>query len=342
MKIDGNMDVQNRIDFGPEKTGKRSVKTNGNGVSVSGAGIAGNDLIAERRKLARKQAMKVVSDAFGGEKKKDAQMQSIMEEIRRLQAEINEKTKSTREIDDEIENLQRQYDIDPDSEENRKLDILSIRMASSETGVTDEEFSKLTDYQQKALYYFTMKGQNKRDIELAKSHLAANIQGYNDFQQERLKSQDMLRAVDAANAIMDASDSEMKSLLTQEAVDHIDEEEKEREEETKKAEEEKKKEKKEAAKKLEKEAIREEITENIKDKVNNDRKTGADVKKAVARRARADAESDDMADNKKTVISDSESIQDTQDAVNSEINNILNKLSLLSGDIKGASVDDQI
>ena len=57
MKIEGNMDVQNRIDFGQEKTRNRSGKNNGNGVSVSGAGIAGNDLIAERRKLARKKAM---------------------------------------------------------------------------------------------------------------------------------------------------------------------------------------------------------------------------------------------------------------------------------------------
>ncbi len=342
MKISLNMEVQNRFGLEQDKPENKVSKTNKNGVAVSGANLTGNDLIAERRKLAKKQAMKVVMDAFGGEKKKDTQIQSIMEEIHRLQAEINEKTKSTKEIDDEIENLQRQYGIEPGSEENRKLDILSIRMTSSENGISDEEFSKLTDYQQKALYYYTMKQQNNQDVELAKAHLAANIQGYNDFQLERLKSQDMLRAVDAANAIMEASDSEMKSLLTQEAVDHIDEEEEKREEEAKKAEEEKKKEKKEEAKKLEKEAMQEEILEDIRDKVRTDMKTGADIKREVARRERVEAESVTPADISKTVISDVSSTEDTQEAVNGEIKNILNKLSLLSNDIKGTSVDGQV
>lgn len=50
----------------------------------------------------------------------------------------------------------------------------------------------------------------------------------------------------------------------------------------------------------------------------------------------------DISDVDKTVISDATSMQDTQNAVNSEITNILNRLSLLSNDIKGTSVDSQI
>ena len=50
---------------------------------------------------------------------------------------------------------------------------------------------------------------------------------------ERAKSQDMLNAQNAADDILEASNDEAISLLTKEAVDHIDEEQKEREEEAK-------------------------------------------------------------------------------------------------------------
>ena len=44
----------------------------------------------------------------------------------------------------------------------------------------------------------------------------------------------------------------------------------------------------------------------------------------------------------KTIISDGTSIEDTQNAVNTEITNILNKLSLLSSDVKGSTIYSQI
>ena len=52
---------------------------------------------------------------------------------------------------------------------------------------------------------------------------------------------------------------------------------------------------------------------------------------------RMDAES-----TQKTIISEGASMEDTQNAVNSEITNILNKLSLLSNDVKGSAIDNQI
>ena len=71
-------------------------------------------------------------------------------------------------------------------------------------------------------------------------------------------------------------------------------------------------------------------------------RTSADIKKAIARREREDANRMDLGNVEKTIISDATSMEDTQDAVNSEITNILNRLSLLSNDIKGTSIDNQI
>ena len=238
---------------------------NGNMNSISGANLKGESLIAQHQGLARKQALKVVSDAFGGEKKLDAQMQGIKDEIKRLQDVINEKRTDTRDNDAKLKELQEQYGIDPDSEENKNLEQLALKMNYSKDGLSDEEMEKLSEYQQQALYYVAKNQQNALDIDQAKAQQAGNVQGYADMKRERAKSQDMLKAQDAAEEIMEASNDETVALLTQEMIEHVDEEQKEREEEAKEAAEKKKEEKKEEAKKLEKEAMQQEMIENIKE-----------------------------------------------------------------------------
>ena len=96
------------------------------------------------------------------------------------------------------------------------------------------------------------------------------------------------------------------------------------------------------AKKLEKEAMQQEMIENIKEHAAESQRTSADTKRAIARRERAEADSMGAEDAQRTIISESASMEDTQNAVNSEITNILNKLSLLSNDVKGSAVDSQI
>ena len=84
------------------------------------------------------------------------------------------------------------------------------------------------------------------------------------------------------------------------------------------------------------------MIENIKEHAAESGRTSSDIKKAVARREREDANRMDLGDVEKTIISDATSMEDTQNAVNTEITNILNRLSLLSNDIKGTSIDSQI
>ena len=347
MKIQQNTDVQinpfqyqdnARTATGVGKSSHKSGKLS----SVSGANLKGESLVQQRQGLARKQALKVVSDAFDGEKKLDTQMQSIKDEIKRLQDEINEKTADTMANDARLKELQEQYGIDPEGEESKELSKLAFKANYSKEGLSDEEKSQMSEYQQQALYYVAKNQQNALDIDQAKAQQAGNVQGYADMKRERAKSQDMLKAQDAAEEIMDAANGEAIALLTQEAVEHVDEEQKEREEEAKEAAEKKKEEKKEEAKKLEKEAMQQEMIENIKEHAEETQRTSADTKRAIARRERAEADSMGAEDAQKTIISEGASMEDTQNAVNSEITNILNKLSLLSSDVKGSTVDSQI
>ena len=347
MKIQQNMDVQINP-FRNQENAKASTVTgkpahkNGNLSSVSGANLKGESLVQQRQGMARKQALKVVSDAFGGEKRLDAQMQGIKDEIKRLQNVINEKTAEVKENDAKLKELQEQYGIDPDGEENKDLSKLAFKLNNSKDGLSEEEIGKMSEYQQKALYYVAANQQNALDIDHAKAQQAGNVQGYADMKRERAKSQDMQKAQDAAEEIMDAANGEAVALLTQEAVEQVDEEQKEREEEAKEAAEKKKEEKKEEAKKLEKEAMQQEMIENIKQHAAESQRTSADTKRAIARRERAEADSMGAEDAQMTIISESASMEDTQNTVNSEITNILNRLSLLSNDIKGTSVDSQL
>ena len=347
MKIQQNLDVQinpfqNQNNESSVSGAAKAGQKSGNLSSISGANLKGESLIQQRQGLAKKQALKVVSDAFGGEKKLDAQMQSIKDEIKRLQDEINEKTANTIENDAKLKELQEEYGIDPDSKENQDLTRLAFKANYSKEGLSEEEMSSISEYQQKALYYVSKNQQNSLDIDRAKSLQAANVQGYSDMKSERNKSQDMLNAQEAAEEIMEASNGETIALLTQEAVDHVDEEQKEREEEAKEAAEKKKEEKKEEAKKLEKEALQQEMIENIKEHAAESNRTSADTKRAIARRERAEADSMGAEEAQRAIISEGASMEDTQNAVNTEITNILNKLSLLSSDVKGSAIDSQI
>ena len=80
MRLQQNMDVQNS--FIQNRTGVNSAPkshtNNKNSTAISGANLTGDSLIAQRQGLAKKQALKVVSDAFGGENKLDVQMQGIL------------------------------------------------------------------------------------------------------------------------------------------------------------------------------------------------------------------------------------------------------------------------
>ena len=343
MRIQQDMDVQNSylIDQASVNSASKSSKNKGN-VTISGANINGSSLITRRQELAKKTALKVISDAFSGEKKLDSQMQSITDEIHRLQDVITEKTNDRDYNDAILKDLQSEYGVKKDSKEHKEVEILAVKMRNPEIEVTEEELNSLTDYQKKALYYVTQNQQNSIDIDQMKSQLAGNVQGYADMKSERAKSQDMLNAQDAADDILEVANSETISLLTQDAVDHINEEQKEREEAAKEAEEKKKEEKKEAAKKLEKEAIQQEMIENIKEHASENGKSSSDIKKEIARREREEANTADIDDIEKAKSFDGTSIQDTQNAVNTEITNILNRLSLLPNDIKGTSIDSQL
>ena len=104
MRIQQNIGMQDISIQDQYSTGSitKSQNGNNNSTTISAANLTGDSLIAQRQGLAKKQALKVVSDAFGGEKKLDAQMQSIKDEIKRLQDEISVGNADSAAIDETL------------------------------------------------------------------------------------------------------------------------------------------------------------------------------------------------------------------------------------------------
>ncbi|MBR4358791.1 MAG: hypothetical protein IKQ00_12805 [Butyrivibrio sp.] len=378
MKVQQNTDVQmsnvqNQDYFSKNnaETPKGKRKEKDNTQSISGADLTGESLVVQRRKIARKQALKVVADAFKGELGIDAQLKSIRDKIHSLKDELAEVKENAR---DRIKFMMIGFGVDPESEEAKKaMDIADEVMAHHEeymkykfpqvvvveeaeqeqeqeqeqsydeiviNKVDAEVISDLTEFQKAVVDSL---GTVVKAIKNLNDEITQNVLTHKAIKIKRAESLNMLKAQKEAEKIMNTSTREVIEILANEAVNHLEEEEKEREEEAKKAAEEKKEEKKEEARKLEKEAMQQEMIANIREHAELSEKTSADVKKAIARRERTEAlllDPDNVS--QKIVIPDATSLEDAQSAVNSAITNILNSNFLVTDDIKGSAVDNQV
>ena len=256
----------------------------------------------------------VVNIAGTNEMKIDERLRAIKENIQKISDEIGENNREIAESYETLKKLQEELHVDPDSEEHRKLmgygcgiarEDRRTDNANNKDPLSKEEYHNLTEYQCKGLYsVYKIADRLRKNADL-QDELTRNVMIYEQVRIEREKSNNMLDAQNEAETIMDASVKEAIALLYKDGVDRIDEEEKERKEEAKEAAEKKIEEKKKEEKMEELQLITEEIS-------------------------------------KKTVISDTTSLDEAQEAVNSEITNILNKFILVPNDIKGSVVDDQV
>ena len=352
MRIEQNKDVSNsiqaqdrhkkEIDSNPKKKGEKQTEKNDQSISIDGVDLFGGRLVETRQAFAKRQAYKVVSEAFKSEKKIDRIMEHISDEITRLQELIGEIKLAQKERKEQIEQLKGEYGIDTKSLEYRSYFNDPSLPEEKRVKVSDEDAAKFCEFAQRVTEIINMGAKDADDLKKAEEALQANVYAHNEIRKERDKSQDMVNAQEAADGILDAANEETKVLLAKEAVDHIDEEQEEREEQAKEASEKKKEEKKEEAEKLEKEALQQEMVENIKEHMAENQRTSADIKRATARKERAQADEMDVVGAKKTVITEDLTTKDIQSEVDIAITKILNELSLVNEDIKGNVVDELI
>ena len=288
--------------------------------SISLANQNKNDGLAARQNIAKKQAMKIVGDAFDGDKKIDAQLQEIRDKNKVLSSDRGEKQKIIASCEQDITDMKKAYGVSDDSQEQKDLELLQKEILSHQD-LTRSDMDRLkeikegglTEYQTAAVDKTRTIGHQKDEIRIIDSQIAGNNMAISSAKIERLKSSPMLKAQKEAEQIMDEASKDAISQMYADATEHIEDEQEEKFIEAKE----------QAEKKEEQEEKLEEIREKREEATRHTENSGNDMK--------------DL-----TIIIEEQDYMSSKNDVKSEIDEVLDKLKLLSEDIKGIEVDKNV
>ena len=318
-EVDGTMRVHNNTIFMGDSTlsdrhsGAAEEKKERNSI-FAGDFHKQFDPITAKKEEARKQAMKIVGEAWAGDQKIDEGIEESRAKIREYQRQISEAEGKIREIDDERAALKDTYGITDDSREEQDLRLLEKKQDGQP--LTEEEAERLsqieaegiTEYQQRSLDLREDRGRYEADLAKAKNGAYAENASIASTKIDRLKHHAMVDAQENAEDIMEAASKEIVGMLLDEAKDHIDEEMEE---------------KKEAAEeKAEKEEEEEEKIEKAKEAKEEKEEFSEEISEQIGDMSRVLTEADDIMDD-----------------VQREIKKLMDEMKLLDEDLKGAAVD---
>ena len=218
--------VKNRTQNGARADEKGQVK--------NGGVFAGNlnlDPIAQKRKLARKEAMRLIGGQFQIDSDIDSDTEARNAHIDEVRAENKRAGQEIARLQEDMKRMIEEYGVEPGSPE-----LIGI---------------------QKEISYW------KTEIYNGKKEIREDIITIDATQEALLKrTHDMEDAAGAAEDVMDAASDEIIGMLKQEAVDKMEEDRKEEQEKIERAEE-KKEEKEELLKKKQEQEKLEELAKEI-------------------------------------------------------------------------------
>lgn len=326
MKVQQNItvftgDTQNRT-----QAEKEDAKNNGAQESRSKTIYAGNltenltlrDRIQQKKEQAQARALKIVNDAWDGDKEIEATIGESKAHIQEYQAKYQEAQGKAGEIAEEREKLRETSHIDADSEEQRDLELLEkARVAAkypwSGAELTDEERERLavieekglTKYQEQQLELSDTEWRYRESAQKAEQGIQTENAVIRGIRGERRKHHPMADAQREAKEVLEAARDEIIGMVVQESKDHVDEEQEKREEVSEAVEEKREEQEEILEKREEREEEFEELVEDLP------------LEEAV-------------------------DLDNVQDEVRQEIQNMMNKMGLVAEDIKGAKVDTSV
>lgn len=279
-------------------------------------------VIDAKRGLAGKQAMKLVGDAWKRDQKASQSISDMINEKKGKVVELNELKRKMSEIDSLKSKYMEEYGIDPDSQEQKDLELLE-KYQDNKYGAFSDKFSEeeierlkelqnkpLTEYQEKVLGANYAKDALSIEYERMENEIKGLTQSIDNAKVEREKSQDMIKARDAAEQILDASGQEIMGMLFEEGKEHIDEEAEKEEEKAEKIADEKEEKEERLEKQKEQRKEQEEILHAGED----------------AAELKMDVQAEKMTDSQ---------VQEAQKS----IQKILTENHLINEDIKGIEID---
>jgi len=320
MKVESNITVLSRA---VQETGRAEEREDARpgGQTIYAGGLQGDfsllDRIQQRKERAQKRALKVVGDAWNGDRKIEEEISRSQERLKELSEDKKQLRAELNETAGKSEELMAKYQIEEDSQEQQDLELLKkaggaqyhwagIELTEEEEAHVEEiRAGGLTEYQERALeldarawkdrdalYYNTLEVQEQNAV----------IRG---IREERRKVHPMSDAQERAEDIMESVREEIVGMAVEDSKEHLDKEQEEREEQAGEIKEEKEKQEEILKKREEREDALEELTEEL---------------------------SADQAVNKSQTLSD----------IKRQVQNILSEMNLVVEDIKGSQVDTSV
>lgn len=298
-----------------------------------------NDPVAQKRKEAQEKAWKVVKNAWDNDDSVDKSIQSRKDHYSEMEQKKIAAEKELTVIGKEEASLKEDYGVSDDSPEQKDLELLKKRQ-DIENGVLHESLTQeeaeriaeieengLTEYQKRALEWNDRAGKFRKEVSDCERQMKDAVSDIKSIEQERLKSNPMLDAKKAADAIIDAANQEIIGMLVEEAKEHIDEKIEEAEEKAKEKAEEKEEKEEQLEEIQEMRALQQAVIEGTKEA----------VEEAEAKRRENDAPDIELTD----IMELAKPTGQTED-VQKSLTDIKNSMNLLEADLKGIKVDEEV
>lgn len=276
------------------------------------------DPIARKKQQARQQAMKIVGDAWDGERKMDEELSKTKEklgEYREMKLAAESQLKG---IEREEEALRKAYGIEDEAQAQADLKLLDKKAASMEEGsqvvLTEEEKQRLSQIDEAGLREYQEKSQALKDREKAYNAqireadngmfaiAAANTDA--KINKPQIQAKTIMKAQETADEILEAASKEIIGMLTEEAKDHVDQELEE---------------KKEAA----------------EEKAEKEEEEKEKIEKAKEEKEQKEEFVEEVADTGEFIVEADNVLKDVQ----RDIKKVMEEMKLLEEDLKGAAVD---
>lgn len=242
MSLTIRANAQNLETYKAEKEGSAGNKKTINAANLNFAS-GKEDAIEAKKNSARKQAMKLISDAWGRDEKTSDEIKNMQQMKADKVAELQEWKSKIKDIDSNKELLREESGVELESREQKDLELLEKYQnninGSSFDSFSEEEVERLkelqntplTEYQKKALKLNDMKGSVNMEVQMAEREIATITKAITGAKIDKLKSQDMIQAKDGAEEILDAAGKDIIGMLIEEGKENIDEAQEEAEQE---------------------------------------------------------------------------------------------------------------
>lgn len=308
------------------------------------AGDLNLDPIAQKRKKAQEKAMKIVSDAWAREQKMEQGIVKRRAHYEDMKAEVEEYNAQLSRLQTAEEDLKAEYQIDPESQEQKDLELLEKQQdiekglvsrseltAEEEKRLAELENQPLTEYQKRALDYHDQAGIYqvwKNEAEAKMKDDQADIRSIKQALLDQ-KRTPMEEAQEAKEEILEAASKEIIGMIREDGMENIDEAQEEIEEKAEKTAEKQEEEEERLEEKKVQRAIQEAFIEGTKEAIER--------AEAIVRRS----------ENKEPELDMDAMLEYNEDGgISKDVGKSLDELkfsmNVLEADLKGIQVDEEV